>query len=98
MKKYVYPILFIVLILILVFCKEAPTDAPTIITEITGKIYDKQSGIALSGVQVTTLPVTSSVITSSDGSYKISDIAPGNYKVTAQKDGYNTNFVNATVT
>ncbi len=84
-------VFLIILLAIFSTCKEPPTEVPLLVTEITGKVFDKKTGTPLSGVQVTTLPVTSSIITGSDGSYTLSDIDPGTYKVTAQKDGYNTN-------
>lgn len=99
-KTITFLTVLIVLFAITMFnsCEEPPTDAPIIITQITGKVFDKESNTALNGVQITTLPVTSSVITGSDGSYTLAEIDPGIYKVTAQKDGYNTNSTDVTVT
>ncbi|MDP3830819.1 MAG: carboxypeptidase regulatory-like domain-containing protein, partial [Ignavibacteriaceae bacterium] len=78
--------------------KDAPTDAPEIITKIAGKVIDGKSNQPITGVQVTTNPVTSSVITGSDGNYTIPDVNPGQYTITAKKEGYSDNFVSVSVT
>lgn len=78
-------------------CKQAPTDAPEIITAITGKVTDKQSNQAIVGVQITTTPVTSSVVTGVDGNFTIPNVKSGQYTITAKKDGYNDNTTTVTV-
>lgn len=79
-------------------CKEAPTDAPEIVTKISGKVTDKQSNQPIVGAQITTNPVTSSVVTGSDGNYTIPDVNPSQYTITARKDAYNDNTTTVTVT
>lgn len=90
-------IIILSLLLVLISCKKPPTEAEEIVTQITGKVFDKKSGATLQGVQITTLPVTSSVITGSDGSYTLPNLAPNTYKVTAQMNGYNSNSTDVTV-
>ncbi|TSA26325.1 MAG: PEGA domain-containing protein [Ignavibacteriales bacterium] len=87
--------LFAVLIL---SCKQAPTDAPAIITQITGKVTDKQNNQPIVGAQITSNPVTSSVVTGTDGNYNIPNVTPAQYTLTAKKDGYNDNTTTVTVT
>ncbi len=79
-------------------CKKAPIDAPPVVTSITGKVADADSGTGIAGAQVTTTPATSSYVTASDGSYTISNLTAGQYTVTATKTGYNTNSTTVTVT
>ena len=95
MKK----ILFLAFFFLVTFysCKRAPTDAPVIETKITGKVTDGQTNVALVGVQITTNPVTSSVNTGQDGNYTLPNIKPGQYTITAKKDGYNDNTASVTV-
>jgi hypothetical protein len=72
-------------------CKEAPTDTPLIETKITGKTTDAQTNEPLAGVQISTNPASSSVVTGNDGNYTISNITSGQYTITAKKSGYNDN-------
>lgn len=84
--------------ILLFSCKKAPVDAPPVVTSITGKVADADSGTGIAGAQVTTTPATSSYVTASDGSYTISNLTTGQYTVTASKTGYNTNSTTVTVT
>ncbi|MCA0447253.1 MAG: carboxypeptidase regulatory-like domain-containing protein [Bacteroidetes bacterium] len=93
-----YSNLFILLLFLLPFsCKEAPSDAPELVSKITGKVTDGKTNSPLTGVQITTNPVTSSVITGQDGNYTISGVSTGQYVVTAKKSGYNDNTTNVNV-
>lgn len=74
-------------------CKEKPTESVPIVTSITGKVFDKQTTGSLPGVNVVTIPTTSSNTTDANGNYTIKDIKPGQYTVSASKDGYNTGMV-----
>jgi len=96
-KNVVSLCLIIVQLLFIVSCKKAPTEAPEINTKISGKITDGQNNAALAGVQITSTPVTSSVITGQDGNFTIPNITPGQYTLTASKDGYNTNTISVNV-
>ncbi len=69
-------------------CKKDITDAPLIVTKLTGKVTDKQTNQPIEGVQVITSPVTSSVSTDNSGTYTIVDIKAGQYVVTGTKSGY----------
>ncbi|MFZ1290636.1 MAG: carboxypeptidase regulatory-like domain-containing protein [Melioribacteraceae bacterium] len=93
MRNNNFVLLIIALILIISFCKEAPTDAPEIITRIAGKVIDGQTNEVLSGVQISTTPPTSSFITQQDGSFSLSDLLPGQYRINVTKDGYNDNGI-----
>lgn len=97
MKLFRHLSLVLVLASFISSCKKAPSDAPVIVTSITGKVADATTGTGLAGAQVTTSPATSSCITGSDGTYTISDLQAGQYTVTASKTGYNTNSATVTV-
>ena len=62
-------------------CIRDRTDAPEIITRIAGKVIDGQTNEVLSGVQISTTPPTSSFITQQDGSFSLSDLLPGQYRI-----------------
>lgn len=84
--------------LVLIFtCKQAPTDAPIIQTQITGKVTDSKNTQPIVGAQITSNPATSSVVTGNDGNYTIPDVKPIQYTITAKKDGYNDNTTTVTV-
>jgi len=97
MNKIIVLSLLFLILLNISSCKQAPVDAPEIITKITGKITDGQNNQPIAGVQVTTSPVTSSVNTGQEGVYTISDIKAGQYTITAKKEGYNDNTTTVTV-
>ncbi len=87
----------IILLLILLqiffnFCDEKPTESETT-GSISGKATDYSTGNALSGVTIATNPVTSSIQTGSDGSYRLTDLEPGQYSVYATKNEYHDNSV-----
>ncbi len=81
-------ILLIGLIFIFASCKEASIE-PTLYGTIKGKVIDAETSEPIAGASISSTPPTSSVVTSTDGSYKISDVPVGNYSVAAQKFGYN---------
>ena len=56
---------------------------------IQGTVRDS-NGNPLSGATITTSPGGYTATTGSDGFYRLSNVAPGTYSVTAQKAGYST--------
>lgn len=92
MRANNFGLLIIFMFFIISGCKnDAPVDAPVIETKITGKITDSKTGLPIAGVQITTTPTTSSVITGDNGTYTIPNIIPGQVTITARKTGYNDN-------
>lgn len=63
---------------------------------IKGKATDS-NGNALQDVNVTTSPGTSEKKTDNNGDYEITDVKPGNYTISATKDGYSTATKEVTV-
>lgn len=82
--KYLIGLLIILFIL---SCKE-DTYEPELFGGIQGSVYDSESGLALSGVSISTTPPTNAVQTLDDGSYKIESIPIGSYTISAKKSGY----------
>ena len=52
-------------------------------TSISGKVFDKISGEALTGVKVSIDGTEKTVYSDFDGNFEISNIKPGNHKITA---------------
>ncbi len=92
-------ILFAVLLTLIYGCsktEDTPVETPTH-GSITGLITEYGTDAALEKVNVFTLPATSYVTTDSTGSFKIDNVEPGEYSVTAAKRAYDTLTVAVTV-
>jgi hypothetical protein len=65
-------------------------DTSTVVTpgKVAGVVHDGLTGLGIAGVNVSTVPATSTVTTGNNGSYSIAEVAPGNVKITASKTGY----------
>ncbi len=96
-SKVAFYILIISISLLFSTCKEAPTEAPVLISKIIGKVTDANTNTPLAGVQITTYPTTLSVVTGSTGGYTLEGVNPGAYTVSAKKLGYNDKSVSVTV-
>lgn len=57
-------------------------------TSISGKVFDKISGEALAGVKVSINGTENTVYSDFDGNFEISNIKPGNHKITATYISY----------
>lgn len=68
--------------LVLVGCSGSDVVAPTV-GSIKGTVRDPAGQRALSGVQVSTVPGTSSLMTDANGAYQINEVVPGDYLVRA---------------
>ncbi len=65
---------------------------------ILGIVRDADSNAPLSQVNITTNPVTGSIITNSQGEFYITDLAAGRYTVKAKKNYYDSTSVTVSVT
>jgi hypothetical protein len=61
-----------------------------VVGAIIGRVTDVATGVPIAGATITTEPETMYVKTDTEGDYAIEYIEPGNYMVTASKDGYNS--------
>jgi len=64
---------------------------------ISGTVYDATTGSVLAKANVITTPPTFSVTTDTLGSYTITNVDAGTYRVTAAKFGYDSAGVNVSV-
>ncbi|MGC9373918.1 MAG: carboxypeptidase-like regulatory domain-containing protein [Bacteroidales bacterium] len=66
-------------------------------TSISGKVLDKISGEALAGVKVSINGTENTVYSDFDGNFEISNIKPGNHKITASYISYKVKEENINV-
>lgn len=64
---------------------------------IEGKVTDVTTGDPLNAAQVTLVPTAKTIQTGNDGTFVFSDLDEGQYTVSVQKDGYQSNRKNITV-
>lgn len=69
-----------------------PDDVETMTGLIYGKITNSVNNEPLSGVTVTISPGGVSLITGDDGSFEYQDMQPGQYKLQAQKQDFQSNY------
>lgn len=77
-------------------CGRPESEAPPIVTSISGRILDASNSAPIASALIVTEPFVKQAFTSSDGVYTIdSGIVIGTtYRVTASKTGYTANSVN----
>jgi PKD repeat protein len=97
MKKFYFITVIISAVFIYSCSSDNPTDSSTK-GNISGKITEQGTGIAVSGASITTQPSTTIVTSDNNGNYTISDIEAGSYTLTVTKTGYTPNNVNVNVT
>ena len=80
--------------LLFVACEEINEEIN--VGKISGVVSDKNTGEPVATVSATLSPGGNSTVTGSDGSFEFVDLAPGDYTVNINKEGYKGN--NKTVT
>jgi len=90
MKRLMTIASFALLMALTITSCDPPTEAETT-GSIEGIIYDASTSQQLSGVTITTEPITSSKITDTNGSFLIEGVEPETYTLQATKTGFNTN-------
>jgi protocatechuate 3,4-dioxygenase beta subunit len=96
MKNFAIPILLL-FSMIFISCKKEDTTEPETHGTISGVISEYATDSLIYKATVFTNPATSYVTTDESGKYKISNVEPGEYTVTAAKTGYDTLTVGVTV-
>jgi hypothetical protein len=64
---------------------------------IEGRVQDFETEAALEGVNITTSPPTSALVTDGEGRFTLQDVEVGNYTISAKKSGYTPNQVTVSV-
>ena len=86
MKQRILPLL-LPLLAAFVWTSCSKSETP-LLGQIYGVVQDGQSGVSLSGVNVSLAPSDRSSNTGADGSYLFTNLEPQKYTVTATKSGY----------
>ena len=89
-------ILCLSLLLFAAGCDES-TLGPETRGDIQGQVQDADTNQPLAGVNITTSPPTSSIVTGEDGAFEIADVETGNYTLNANRSGYDANTVTVSV-
>ncbi|HUP01057.1 MAG TPA: carboxypeptidase regulatory-like domain-containing protein [Gemmatimonadota bacterium] len=64
---------------------------------IAGQVTNAATGVGIVGALVGTSPATTTALTDANGNYRIENVAPGSYAVTASKEGFNSASTSVTV-
>src|SRR5688500_15649577 len=99
MKDIVYRMLLSLLILAGVFsaCNEDTID-PIFFGAIQGTVTFQSTGLPVPGVEITTIPATSTVLTDASGNFTFPEIPTGEYTVIAQLEAYKPETLKVIVT
>jgi formylglycine-generating enzyme required for sulfatase activity len=79
-------------------CKKDTVADTESLGSIGGKISDAGTGNSIAGVTLETQPATSAVVSDGAGGYIISNVAAGQYQLSATMSGYMPKVVSVTVT
>lgn len=94
--KLIYSLIFIIFTVSIFSCGEDPVQEET--GSIEGVVYDFESGEFIGLANISTIPPSSAVTSSSqNGSFKILHVDPGMYRVQAKKNGYDSSGVNISI-
>ena len=64
---------------------------------VSGVVTDNATGNPIDNVSITIVPGANSVSTTSDGKFEFTNLEEGQYTISAQKSGYQSNRKNVTV-
>lgn len=96
-KKRLSPLLVLLCgLLAFTGCKEA-TLGPELAGDLEGIVYDFETKAILPGAGITTSPPTSALVTDENGRFVLDDVPPGNYTITATRNGYVTSTTSVSV-
>ena len=95
MKKLLRSLGLVTVLLSLVSC--GGNDTLDIYGIISGKVTDVSTGEPLNAAQVTLIPGANTIQTSENGEFSFSGLNEGQYTISVQKDGYQSNRKDVTV-
>jgi len=64
---------------------------------ISGRVIDFESTSPIAGAGITTTPPSSAIVTDSAGGFRLENLEPSNYSITARKFGYQNTTVSVAV-
>ena len=96
MRSALIALLSAVILLVATGCEDSSLG-PAQRGSIEGQVQDFETDAALTGVNITTSPPTSALVTDSDGRFSLDDVEVGNYTISAKKSGYDPNQVTVAV-
>lgn len=73
------------------------TVAPELFGSVDGSVINSETNEGIANVNITTTPATNSILTENDGSFQLEDVPTGNYTITANKPGLDTETVSVNV-
>lgn len=82
--------IFVLALALFLFAACTPTTFDTFAT-ISGTVVDYSTGSPIQNVTITLNPSGKNTFTGSDGFFQFNDLDPQQYKLTAQKEGYESN-------
>jgi len=95
MKKY---ILIIIISAIFASCSENKVATSVSVGSISGKVVKATNFAPIDSALVTITPSNNTVFTNAKGEFKFSDVAVGDYSVSATKRGFRERFKGASIT
>jgi hypothetical protein len=95
--KRIINIIIVLTIGVFTSCGEDTVDLIGLGT-ITGRVVESESFDPIENAKVTLSPTNNAVFTDEEGYFIITDVEVGDYSISAEKEGYLTNFEPATVT
>lgn len=64
---------------------------------IQGTVIDSETNLPINNANITTTPPTNSILSGSDGTYRLDEIPVGNYSIQARKNEFQNNSVSVAV-
>jgi hypothetical protein len=95
-KRYRTQFLLVIMTLIGFGCQEDTIEF-TGQGIINGKVLDFETTQPISGAGITTTPPSSAILTDSAGNFRLENLRPSNYSISARKFGYQNSTVNVAV-
>jgi uncharacterized protein (DUF2141 family) len=81
-----------------ILMNKADTTVPPATGNLTGKVIDGVTGLAVSNAEVSTDPSTTVVFTDETGNYNFNNLQPGSYTVSISKNYYSSTSSSVTIT
>ena len=95
--KRIFNIVILLTLSLFVSCSEDTVDLIGLGT-VTGRVVESDSFNPIENAKVTITPTNNAVFTDEDGYFIVENVEAGDYSLSAEKEGYLTNFEPATVT